>query len=139
MKKVLVALYRLITLNFTKRLSYRRLRENATRTAGFQGKILKKMAFDRDPRLTLFADKIRVRDFVASRIGEQHLARAYFTAMKGETINWSALPNEFVAKTNHGSGGERHCLGESPPVINLSPMTRRNMAGAQSQFILSSS
>jgi hypothetical protein len=105
MKKVLVALYRLITLNFTKRLSYRRLRENATRTAGFQGKILKKMAFDRDPRLTLFADKIRVRDFVASRIGEQHLARAYFTAMKGETINWSALPNEFVAKTNHGSGG----------------------------------
>jgi hypothetical protein len=105
MKKALVAVYRLITLNFTKRLSYRRLRKHATRTGGFQGKILKKMAFDRDSRLTLFADKIRVRDFVTSRIGEQYLTKAYLTTMEGETINWSALPNEFVAKTNHSSGG----------------------------------
>ncbi|MCX5700300.1 MAG: ATP-grasp fold amidoligase family protein [Candidatus Omnitrophica bacterium] len=70
-------------------------------------KILLKMLFDRNPKLTLFADKFLVRDFVKSRLEdtEQHLTKLYAVVDTLDKIHSLNLPNQFVMKVNHLSGG----------------------------------
>jgi hypothetical protein len=63
-----------------------------------------KILFDRDPRLVVTSDKIAVRDFVAERIGAEHLIPLVGTYDHATAIDWDALPARFVLKANHGSG-----------------------------------
>jgi len=70
----------------------------------FNLKIQYKMAYDRNPMLTLYADKSKVRDFVAKKIGQRYLSKIYFDTQEPEKIDFSTLPSEFVIKANHGSG-----------------------------------
>lgn len=71
----------------------------------FNDKILCKMLFDRDPKLTLFADKLLVRDFVRSRLGgDEHLTKLYGFVDNASEISNLNLPNQFVMKANHASG-----------------------------------
>lgn len=76
-------------------------------------KILWKMLHDKREYLTLFADKYRVREYVTSRIGEQYLTKILFVGSLGEVIPWSSLPNEFVIKCNHSSGGSVIVSGDA--------------------------
>lgn len=71
----------------------------------FGERVLRKMAYDRNPILKVFADKIAVRDYVASTVGAEYLADIYAVAERAEDIPWQALPREYVCKVNHGSGG----------------------------------
>ncbi len=73
--------------------------------ATFSEKVLYKMAFDRSPLLHTFADKYATRRWVAERVGEHRLPALLATATRPEQIDWAALPDEFVAKVSHGSGG----------------------------------
>jgi hypothetical protein len=70
----------------------------------FSEKIIYKELYDRRPILTQVADKIKVRDYVKSRIGSNYLTEVYQIAQTPEEINWDRLPPSFVVKTNHGSG-----------------------------------
>ncbi len=54
--------------------------------------------------MIMFADKVAVRDFVAERIGEGFLTQAYLVSDSAE-VEWNALPDSYVAKVAHGSGG----------------------------------
>jgi hypothetical protein len=60
------------------------------------------MLSDRDPQLTLFCDKLAVRDFVAKRIGAQYLVPLLWTGTDPTKIPFNTLPSRFVIKTNHG-------------------------------------
>ena len=51
-----------------------------------------------------FADKVRVRDYVASRIGEGYLNPLHLVTTTPEEIDIASLPDRFVVKANHGSG-----------------------------------
>jgi hypothetical protein len=68
-------------------------------------KIRHKMVHDKRPLLTLFADKFRVRDFIAERVGSSLLPTLFDSTTDAKLIDWKSLPREFVAKVNHGSGG----------------------------------
>jgi len=70
-------------------------------------KIRYKMAFDRRSTLSLFADKVLVRDFVLSRVGKDYLTEAYSILDPNEVDSFSPLmlPQNYVVKVNHGSGG----------------------------------
>lgn len=71
----------------------------------FNEKVLYKMAFDRRPILTTFADKIAVRDYVISRNCQKYLPYRFATYShlpEGPPVN---LPKEYVIKASHGSGG----------------------------------
>ncbi len=70
----------------------------------FNEKIAFKMLFDRRPILTLIADKIQVRDYVAQQIGPTYLTRLYQVCRTPQEIDWQALPPSFVIKVNHGAG-----------------------------------
>ncbi|MEK6206490.1 MAG: ATP-grasp fold amidoligase family protein [Chloroflexota bacterium] len=71
----------------------------------FNERVLVKLLFDRDPRLTLFADKFAVRAYVAERLGgEQNLTTLYAAADRPEEIGHLNLPNRFIMKPTHLSG-----------------------------------
>lgn len=56
--------------------------------------------------MSLFADKILVRDYVESKIGNKYLIPLIDVKNKLSASDISSYPNSFVAKTNHGSGEE---------------------------------
>jgi hypothetical protein len=72
---------------------------------GFNQKIKYKAAFDRRDILTTFADKIAVREYVTNVIGGEYLTECYFNTDTPDEIDWGLIPNEFVMKANHCSGG----------------------------------
>jgi len=80
-----------------------KLRARKART--LSEKIAYKLVHDRDPRLTLFADKFAVRDYVAERVGPEYLTELYGNFPTCPAQRMANLPRNFVAKVNHGSGG----------------------------------
>jgi hypothetical protein len=70
----------------------------------FSEKLWSRMLYDRDPRLTLISDKIKVRDYVAERVGREYLIPLLWQGDSAEDIPYDRLPDRFVIKTNHGCG-----------------------------------
>lgn len=60
--------------------------------------------YNATPIKTLLADKVLVRDWVADRIGKEYLMPIYGVFNSFDEIDFDKLPNQFVIKTNHGSG-----------------------------------
>ncbi|HEV2220501.1 MAG TPA: ATP-grasp fold amidoligase family protein [Casimicrobiaceae bacterium] len=75
--------------------------------SGFNEKILVKILTDRRQCLTLFADRLRVRDYVRQRTPEVVLPRLYGWSERAESLPYDLLPESFVLKANHGSGWVR--------------------------------
>lgn len=97
-----------VGIRFTIRraLAYRKLRREApVPGTTLQSKIRYKMAWDRDPLLTTFADKIAVRSFIKDRVGPSYLVPTLGEFDFAADIDFSTLPREYVLKVNHGSGG----------------------------------
>ncbi len=69
------------------------------------GKILYKMAMDRNPLLTTFADKLAVQEYVKNRIGEKYLNSLIAYSDSTEFLRSLRLPSNFALKSNNGSGG----------------------------------
>jgi hypothetical protein len=67
-------------------------------------KIQYRMAFDRRPILTLFADKYAVRAYVRERVGPQVLTELYAVVDRFEELDVGSLPERCVIKPSHGSG-----------------------------------
>ena len=61
----------------------------------------------------LLADKYRVREYVAERGLAHLLVPIYGHWDKVEDIDWESLPNQFVMKTNNGSGDALICKDRS--------------------------
>ncbi|MEO7268502.1 MAG: ATP-grasp fold amidoligase family protein [Knoellia sp.] len=94
----------LMTLD-PRRTAYRRLMQSVSSDPStFTEKLIHKMAFDRNPLLHNFADKIEVRGYVASRVGSEVLPEPHGTFDRADQLNGDALPREFVLKAAHGSG-----------------------------------
>lgn len=70
----------------------------------FAEKVRYRSAFDRRPLLTTLVDKVAVRDYVAERIGSEHLAGLVGAYDSATAIPWGSLPREFALKGSHGSG-----------------------------------
>ncbi len=69
----------------------------------FNEKVCYKRLYDRRPLLTMVADKARVRDHVAAKIGAQHLTAVYQICASPEEIAYDRLPRQFVIKASHGT------------------------------------
>lgn len=59
------------------------------------------------------ADKYAVRDWVANRVGEEHLIPFIGKWETVEEIDWESLPQQFVMKCNNGSGDVVVCKDKS--------------------------
>jgi hypothetical protein len=76
---------------------------NVTQPATFNEIILRRCLFP-DPRWTALTDKLLVRDYVRSKIGEAHLIPLIATPDIFTREIFESLPNAFVMKANHGCG-----------------------------------
>lgn len=61
--------------------------------------------YNRDPLYTKLVDKYEVRKYIAETIGEQYLIPLIGVWNTFDEIDFSKLPNEFVLKCTHDSGG----------------------------------
>lgn len=73
------------------------------------------MLRDRRPHLRLLADKESVREVIASKVGRQYSVPLIWSGDESRTIPWDELPEEFVIKVNHGSGGRITVSTDAPP------------------------
>ena len=69
--------------------------------------------YDRNPLYTQLADKYEVRKYVAEQIGEEYLIPLLGVWDRFEDIDFNQLPDQFVLKCNHDSGGLVICRDKS--------------------------
>lgn len=98
----------------TKGMSTLALRLASIKPKTLEAKIRYKMLKDRNPNLVIFADKVRVRDLVRMKVGEEYLAKSYGVFQSLASVSRDALPNNFVVKANHGSGAIVICWDGVP-------------------------
>lgn len=68
---------------------------------------------DRHPEYTTMVDKYAVKDYVTKRIGAEYVIPTLGVWNHFEEINFDKLPNQFVLKCTHDSGGLVICLDKS--------------------------
>lgn len=56
------------------------------------------------PEYVIMADKVKAKDYVAERIGSEHIIPTLGVWESAEDVDFSSLPNKFVIKCNHNSG-----------------------------------
>ena len=61
--------------------------------------------YDFKPEYTNMVDKLAVKDYIASRIGNEYIIPTLGVWDRVEDIDWYSLPDRFVLKTTHGGGG----------------------------------
>src|SRR5271156_680165 len=74
------------------------------RPRSFNEKILFKILHDRRSYLTLFSDKLRVRDYVRRTAPMLLLPVLYWWSDRAEEFPYEALPNKIALKAHSGSG-----------------------------------
>lgn len=68
---------------------------------------------DRNPFYSIVVDKYANREYVASMIGEKYLVPLLGVWNHFDDIDFNQLPNKFVLKCNHDSGGLVICTDKS--------------------------
>ena len=71
---------------------------------GLNEKVRYKMARDRRPILTVFADKLEAREYVRRTVGSEFVPVTLAEAPNASGLPWSDLPDEIAVKATHGSG-----------------------------------
>lgn len=80
------------------------LRLKARNPHTFSEFILHKMAFDRDLRLSMFADKVKAKEHVKDLAGGKYLIKNILVTNSLRGYSQEDLPRSFVVKANHGCG-----------------------------------
>ncbi|WP_272152049.1 ATP-grasp fold amidoligase family protein [Tenacibaculum aiptasiae] len=87
---------------------------NLDNPSSFNEKIQWLKLYDFKPEYTQMVDKYEVRNYVAERIGEEYLIPLIGGPWNNfEEINFELLPNRFVLKCTHDSGGVVICTDKS--------------------------
>lgn len=86
---------------FRKHLGYRL---NLDNPKTFNEKLQWLKLYYRNPLMTICADKVAVREYIAQKIGEQYLIPCLGVWDNPDDIEFDKLPNKFVLKVNWGSG-----------------------------------
>lgn len=69
--------------------------------------------YDRKWEYVTIADKYAVKEFVAERVGEEHIIPTLKVWDRAEDIDIAELPEKFILKTTHDSGGFIICKDKS--------------------------
>lgn len=72
---------------------------------GYNEKLFWMKLYDHRPEYTTMVDKFAVKKYVADIIGEEYIIPTIGVWDKPEEIEWDKLPNQFVLKCTHDSGG----------------------------------
>lgn len=84
----------------------------------FQEKIQWLKLYDRNPKYTTMVDKYAAKEYVASVIGKEYIIPTIGIYDSVDEIPWDSLPDRFVLKCTHDSGGIVICKDKSTLDIN---------------------
>lgn len=79
----------------------------------FCEKVQYRKLHDRNPLYGQLVDKIAVKDFIANRIGVEHIIPTYWTGTDLSTVDWAHIPLPAVIKPNHASALGRFLYSQS--------------------------
>lgn len=79
----------------------------------FNEKIQWLKLYDRHPEYTMMVDKYAAKQYVASKIGDDYIIPTLGVWTKFDEIDFDKLPNQFVLKCTHDSGGLVICKDKS--------------------------
>ena len=69
--------------------------------------------YNHNPLYTTLVDKVNVKRYVADKIGEEYVIPIIGVWDRVDDIKWEELPNKFVLKCSHDSGGIVICKDKS--------------------------
>lgn len=69
--------------------------------------------YERDPKYTVMADKFAVKELVAKMIGNEYIVENYAIGDSWDEIDWKVMPDQFVIKCTHDSGGAFICRNKN--------------------------
>lgn len=95
---------------FFVRMGYELDLENPTT---FNQKLQWLKLYDHNPQYTQMVDKLGAKEYVKGIIGEQYIIPTIGVWERAEDIDWETLPNQFVLKVTHDSGGIIVCRDKS--------------------------
>lgn len=114
---------------------YHRLDLNNPQT--FNEKIQYLKLHDHNPAYIEMVDKVKAKNFVASRIGWEHVIPTLAVYEKAENIDFTSLPNQFVIKCNHNSGAGMYICKDKTKIDE--PAVRHGLAeGLKQDYYLHS-
>ena len=79
--------------------------------------------YDRKPEYTQMVDKYAVKRYIATHIGEEYVIPTLGVWDRFEDIDFATLPNQFVLKCTHDSGGIVICRDKSTFDIDVARKT----------------
>lgn len=100
----------LIKCAFKKRMGYT---PDLNNPVTFSEKLQWLKLHDRKPEYTTMVDKYAVKEYVSSIIGEEYVIPTLGVWDRFEDIDFNTLPNQFVLKATHDSGGLVICKDKS--------------------------
>lgn len=86
---------------------------NLTNPTTYTEKLQWLKVYDHRPEYTTMVDKYAVKKYVANKIGEEYVIPLIGVWEKVEDIDFSSLPDRFVLKVSHDSGGIVICKDKS--------------------------
>ena len=90
--------------------------------------------YDRHPEYTKMVDKLAAKDYVASIIGDEYIIPTLAVYKSAEEIDFDALPNQFVLKCTHDSGGVVVCKDKKN--LNIKEARGKLRSGLKSSYII---
>lgn len=86
---------------------------NLVNPVSFTQKLQYLKLYDRNPEYTKLVDKLAVKDYVSDIIGKEHVIKTINSWDNANKINFKELPDKFVLKVTHDSGGLVICKDKS--------------------------
>lgn len=83
------------------------------KTETFDAKLQWLKLYNKKPEYTQMVDKYEVRKYIKEKIGEEYLIPLLGVWDKFDDVEFDKLPNQFVLKCNHDSGGLVICTDKS--------------------------
>ena len=102
----------------------------------FNEKIQWLKLYDRKPEYTHMVDKYAVKEYVANIIGEEYIIPTLGVWDNVEDIDFDKLPNQFVLKCTHDSGGIVICSDKTK--LNLKAAKAKLIRGLKKNFYVQS-
>lgn len=88
--------------------------------------------YDRNPQYTKLVDKYEVKSYVAEKIGQRYIIPTLGVWDRVEDIDFDALPEQFVLKCTHDSGGLVICKDKSQ--LNIEEAKRKLKRSLKNNF-----
>lgn len=91
--------------------------------------------YNRKPEYTIMADKVKVKEWVAERIGEEYIIPTLGVWERVEDIDFDQLPDRFVLKCNHNSGTGMYICKEKSKMDRVAVVRELKKGLAENYFL----